>query len=267
VVGSLVQEVDFLSQEMEMKVSGWIAALALLGATGGALAQDVGKYDISGVKTGMTKEQAEAKLKAEYPNLKLTGSWSYPAQYGFPESLAQLEYCYGENYCSNRARIGFLPLSGKIYYIGRSEFLGNISQPETQTPIKTLIKAFEEKYGAPTGKYDGIDAKAGNSSDYILSISMDKNGVPMKRLDDCSPERGHNGPEPVVKKVSDQCNFWLYYSLQRDRFKNQDFSYHFDLKLKDYSQINSELKMIFDKKEDIEKKKIEQGAANKAPKL
>ena len=54
-----------------MKISNLIVTLALFNTTSIALAQDAGKYDILGVQIGMTREQAESKIKVEFPDLKL----------------------------------------------------------------------------------------------------------------------------------------------------------------------------------------------------
>ena len=241
-----------------MKLSNLIAAAFLLNTTFSALAQDVEKFEILGIKVGMTKEQAEINLKSQLPNVTLDSTEFYRESPGIPKSLAKLKYSYANKEGETSwVSLSFLPLSGKIYSISRHEKIGARYKPETWTAFDTLQKAFEKKYGASTSI-----AKFGTPpASYIV---FDKN----KKLTKAEPCMGVVIGSALLRQNDDRCGIELGYQWhQGEDRKFTGFADSFEVALNDYSAINSEIKQIATKASEIQKQQRDQGNKNSAPKL
>ena len=134
-----------------MKYKKILMAFFLSGTTLSVFSQEVGSFDILGIKLGMTREQAEAAIKLQIPNAKIESTEFYRESAGISKSLAKIKFIYENRYSENSwISLSFLPISGKIFSISRQEKTGGRYKPETWTAFETLQKAFDKKYGAPT---------------------------------------------------------------------------------------------------------------------
>ena len=234
-----------------MKISNLIVTLALFNTTSIALAQDAGKYDILGVQIGMTREQAESKIKVEFPDLKLIETSTYRESPGIPQSLARLKF----HSKSMTVFLSFAPLSGKIFSIHRKEHIGDRYKAETWTPFETLQKAFDNKYGQPTF-----------ISEYgpVYFVVYDRNGKITKR-EPCNNSQIPKG----FTQTKDDCGVELAYKWSQggNGLQHKGYADGLEVSLTDYSMVNAEMKIVTVKAAEIERQKGEQRTGNKAPKL
>lgn len=241
-----------------MKISKKISLITLMVIGGCAIAQEASRLDVLGVKPGMTKEEAEKRLKASFPDLQLESTETYRESPGIPQALATLKFRYNlKSGRSNRVTLHFLPLSGKIYSISRLDFIGDRYSPETWTSFKTLQSAFEEKYGKPTyvGKFGSPPGR------YVV---FDNNGMPTNK----EPCMGSVIGGALLSEQDERCGLELGYRWRQgeDR-KFAGFASGLDVGLTDFALMNKELKVINAKAAEFEKLQRQQGSANKAPKL
>ena len=236
-----------------MKTLNALLALGLFGVTGSALAQDANSFDVLGIKIGMTREQAEKKLKGEFPALQLVETSSYRESPGVQKTLARLKF-YSERMT---VFLHFTPLTGKVFSIYRIEHIGDRYKPETWTPFETLQKAFDKKYGAPT-----FTSRFGTPPAYY--IVFDKNGQPTK----AEPCMGVVIGSALLRQTDDRCGIELGYQWhQGEDRKFLGFADSFEVALNDYRAVNAEIKQITLKATEVQKQQRDQGSKNTAPKL
>jgi hypothetical protein len=234
-----------------MKNLNALLALGLFGVTGSALAQDANSFDVLGIKIGMTREQAEKKLKGEFPALQLVETSSYRESPGVQKTLARLKF-YSERMT---VFLHFTPLTGKVFSIYRIEHIGDRYKPETWTPFETLQKAFDKKYGAPTfiSPYGPVHF-----------VVFDKNGT-LTKAKPCNESQIPRG----FSKTDERCGVELAYKWRQGGSGQQykGFADGLEMTLTDHSMVNDEMKNVDMKADEINKQKREQSVGNKAPKL
>ena len=77
-----------------MKYKKILMAFFLSGTTLSVFSQEVGSFDILGIKLGMTREQAEAAIKLQIPNAKIESTEFYRESAGISKSLAKIKFIY-----------------------------------------------------------------------------------------------------------------------------------------------------------------------------
>ena len=241
-----------------MKYKKFLMAFFLSGATLSVFSQEVGSFDILGIKLGMTREQAEAAIKLQIPNAKLESTEFYRESAGISKSLAKIKFIYENRYSENSwISLSFLPISGKIFSISRQEKTGARYKPETWTAFETLQKAFGKKYGVPT-----FTSKFGTPPAYY--IVFDKNGQPTK----AEPCMGVVIGSALLRQNDDRCGIELGYKWhQGEDRKFLGFADSFEVALNDYRAVNAEIKQITLKATEVQKQQRDQGSKNTAPKL
>ena len=124
--------------------------------------------DILGFKSGMNQAEVGSAMKAKFPNAVMHGQAKFKAEYGLPESIGKVRYCYGEaakeggkemhggnlvyKGCSTKfIEFSFTRIDGKVFKITRKDTYESNGIKE-KVSWDSAIQAVKQKYGEPAEK-------------------------------------------------------------------------------------------------------------------
>lgn len=141
-----------------------------------AFSQDINKFDVLGIRTGMTENDVLNTVKTNIENSFLISKISFQAESNLPASIASMDFCYGEALpgknrevhnnsittplgCKEKIlSVSFTRDSSQVFRISRRENYTTNSAPS----VDNVLKAVSDKYGAPTTPANTAKVSASN---------------------------------------------------------------------------------------------------------
>ena len=242
-----------LSSQRDCTVKNLLIITCLISASH-CHALEAKDIDILGFKSGMSQSEIEANIKSKFPNAVLQSSAKFKSEFGMPESIGKVSYCYGEpakeggkelhggvpvyKGCHTKLiEFSFTRISGRLFKISRKDTYGS-----EKVSWDAANQAVKQKYGEPTDK-----AGAGYSWHPLQA------GSP--QLAKCSLQNYENKPD--YRAYLPNCGYSLTFNSNKS-LNNPGLATDLSMTFIDYAIVNED----FTKSENLAKGQQQQRQSN-----
>lgn len=233
-----------------------------------ALSQNINKFDILGIKTGMTEKDVLNTVKNNIENSFLISKVSFQAESNLPASTASMDFCYGEPLpgknrevhnnsittplgCKEKIlSVSFTRDSAQVFRISRRESYTTTSAPS----VEGVLKAISDKYGTPTTPANTAQVSASNffapsspSSAPALSSSwyMDSKGSTQANPT-CSLALMDVKTNNYYRQYPSNCSSYFNYAINATT-SNSKLAANLHITAMDFQLVNNDYAKILEK--------------------
>lgn len=198
--------------------------------------------DILSLKTGMSLAEVENTIKAKFPNAVIYSQAKFKSEFGLPESIGKIGYCFGEATkpgakemhggipvyfgCSTKlVELSFTRIGAKVFKIERKEDYDS-SRGKQKVSWDSAMQAAKQKYGEPTVK----------TGETILTWQPQQAGSP--QATNCSLQNFERN-KPDYRAYLPGCGFHLTFSSNK-LLSNPGLASNLSMALIDYEVVNED---------------------------